>query len=542
MTRLERTDKLPCPFEDCGSSDAFAWYHDQDKGHCYSCGSDYPYHKRSRPIIKGIADSYDDNIFDEGETMTTKPEAVVQPILTPMYRATRGITKETMEKYGVQTFVNLVNNEDVKHEYPYTTGKKTRILPKQFFTSTGFSGDELFGMDKFNSGSAKAITITEGEMDAMSAYQMLGSKYPVVALPSATPSRRMLEKVREYLSSFDKIYCSFDSDGKADHLAEKLAGIFPNKVYKVPHTKFKDANEFLVAGAEHEYRNSWWSSSKMKPDNVLCTKDDFLSLYRDTPDYEVFATGLDELDSKMMGIHKGAFTVVLAETGIGKTEFFRYLEHQCITTTNYSLAFCHGEESQLRGILGLFSYNQDKNLIRKDKVQELGYEEKYVEFITDMTSGERVYQFGIPVGTDVEGIVDQVRFLAVGMGIDFIFMEPIQDFVTARSTSEKEAMLTELTTQLKRLAVELNVGIIIIAHANKEGEAKYCASIVQGAAFEIVLKRDTQNLDETVANTTFVYVGRKNRTGGGSGFGGAMYFDYEKFTLEPTAIEPPEDT
>lgn len=541
---MNRTDKLPCPFRDCGSSDAFSWYHEQDKGHCYSCGLDYPYHKRNHPVDSTIAIDYDDFnelvYINEGETMN-KPKEVVQPMLTPMYRASRGITKETMQKYGVQTYVNLINNEEVKQEYPYPTGIKTRVLPKQFFTSAGFGGDELFGMDKFNSGSAKAITITEGEIDAMSAFQMLGSKYPVVALPSATPSKRMMEKVREYLSSFDKIYCSFDSDGKADHIAEKLAGIFPNKVYRVPHTKFKDANEFLVAGAEHEYRNSWWSAAKVKPDNVLCTKEDFLSLYHDTPNYEVFATGLDELDSKMMGIHKGAFTVVLAETGIGKTEFFRYLEHQCITTTNYSLAFCHGEESQLRGILGLFSYNQNKNLIRKDRVQELGYEDKYVEFITDMTSGERVYQFGIPVGTDVEGIVDQVRFLAVGMGIDYIFMEPIQDFVTARSTSEKEAMLTELTTQLKRLAVELNVGIIIIAHANKEGEAKYCASIVQGAAFEIVLKRDADHPDETMANTTFVYVGRKNRTGGGSGFGGAMYFDYDSFTLEPTAIEPPEE-
>ena len=539
MNHTERTDKLPCPFEECNSSDAFSWYHEQDKGHCYSCGLDYPFHKRNHPLIQDIADDYNNDIFDEGETMTTKPEAVVQPMLTPMYRATRGITKDTMEKYGVKTLVNLIDGTEVKQEYPYPTGTKTRVLPKQFFTSAGFGGDELFGMDKFNSGSAKAITITEGELDAMSAFQMLGSKYPVVALPSATPSKRMMEKVREYLSSFDKIYCSFDSDGKADHIAEKLSGIFPNKVYKVPHTKFKDANEFLVAGAEHEYRNSWWSSSKMKPDNVLCTKEDFLSLFNDTPNYEYFPTGLVGLDDKMMGIHKGAFTVVLAETGIGKTEFFRYLEHTCINTTEYSLAFCHGEESQLRGILGLFSYNQDKNLIRKDRVEELGYEDKYVEFITDMTSGERVIQFGIPVGTDLEGIIEQVRFLAVGMGVDYIFMEPIQDFVTARSTSEKEAMLTELTTQLKRLAVELNVGIVIIAHANKEGEAKYCASIIQGAAFEIVLKRDADAEDETLANTTFVYVGRKNRTGGGSGFAGSMYFDFDKFTLEPTSLDDP---
>lgn len=542
MNTKERTDKLPCPFIDCGSSDAFSWYHSQDKGHCYSCGKDYPFHSRQSSVDSSLKQEYDSYITNPDRNMTMeKPKAVVQPMLTPIHRENRGIKKETMEKYGVKTYVNLINNEEVKQEYPYPHGTKTRVLPKSFTTSIGFGSDELFGMDKFNSGSAKAITICEGELDAMSAFQMLGSKYPVVSLPSATPSKKLIEKCRDYLSSFEKIYCSFDSDGKSDHIAEKLAGIFPSRVYKVPHTKYKDANEFLTAGAEAEYRNSWWSAQLVKPDNILCTEADFISLFNDSPNYEYFKTNVPGLDDKIMGIHKGAFTVVLAETGIGKTEFFRFLEHQAITNTDYSIAFCHGEESQLRGILGLFSYHEGKNLTRKDKVEELQYQEKYTEFVKKLVSKENVYQFLIRVGSSVEDIVDQVRFLAVAMGVDYIFLEPIQDFVSARSTSEKESLLTELTTQLKRLAVELNVGIVVIAHSNKEGEAKYCASIIQGAAFEIVLKRNPDAADETLANTTFVYVGRKNRTGGGSGYAGSLYFDFDKFTLEPTSLDDPEE-
>jgi hypothetical protein len=96
-------------------------------------------------------------------------------------------------------------------------------------------------MDKFNAGCAKAVTITEGELDALSAYQMLGSKYPVVSLPSATPSGKLFEKCKDWLGSFEKIYLSFDSDGKSDGVAHKLANIFPNRVYNVPHDKYKDA-------------------------------------------------------------------------------------------------------------------------------------------------------------------------------------------------------------------------------------------------------------------------------------------------------------
>ena len=35
------TPHLACPFEDCGSSDAFNW-NDDGYGYCHSCGNSYP--------------------------------------------------------------------------------------------------------------------------------------------------------------------------------------------------------------------------------------------------------------------------------------------------------------------------------------------------------------------------------------------------------------------------------------------------------------------------------------------------------------------
>jgi hypothetical protein len=54
-------------------------------------------------------------------------------------------------------------------------------------------------MNLWNAGCAKYVTITEGEVDALSAYQMLLSNYvnPVVSLPSATPSKKLWENCRE---------------------------------------------------------------------------------------------------------------------------------------------------------------------------------------------------------------------------------------------------------------------------------------------------------------------------------------------------------
>ena len=105
-------------------------------------------------------------------------QSSLEEFLTPVYRSMRSISEDTMRFYDVKTMVNA-DGESVKQAYVYPSGgRKVRTLPKSFRAEAGLKGDELFGMDKFNAGSAKAVVITEGELDAMSAFQMLGGKTP----------------------------------------------------------------------------------------------------------------------------------------------------------------------------------------------------------------------------------------------------------------------------------------------------------------------------------------------------------------------------
>jgi twinkle protein len=246
----------PCPYEGCYSTDAFS-YNTNGYGKCHSCSRDYPtckdtlivWAKEKYPTVYSMKHQEERVAVNSSTTSTMTKLSVVENLLTPVIRGYRDINKDVMAYYNVTTYVDA-NGEPVKQDYIYPAGgKKVRTLPKSFRAEGGFKGDELFGMDKFNAGCAKAVTITEGELDALSAYQMLGSKYPVVSLPSATPSGKLFEKCKDWLGSFEKIYLSFDSDGKSDGVAHKLANIFPNRVYNVPHDKYKDANEFLQAGA-----------------------------------------------------------------------------------------------------------------------------------------------------------------------------------------------------------------------------------------------------------------------------------------------------
>lgn len=493
----------PCPY--CDSSDAYSYNTEKNVYRCFSCGAAGVLNK-----------TYS---FQEEEGLS------LEPYIPDNYR---GISKAVMEKYGVY-FTKHEDKETVHYTYP--NGTKHRELPKQIKIS-GKVG-KFYGEDDYTSG--KTVTITEGEEDRLSVIQMMGD-WPCVSVPGATPSKDFWENARKYLQNFEKIVLSIDNDEPGDKLADKFYRMFPGKVYRVNHGKYKDANDFLKAGDKQGYKNAWWNAQKVKPDNILNTAQDYLDLFDKTPSYEYFETGIPELDKKMLGIHKGALTLILAETGIGKTEVFRYLEWKCLNDTEYSIATCHGEETPLRSLLGLVSYDLQTNVTRKDLIENGGYEQQVKDSIKRIGDEGRLYQFSISVGDgkdEIDDIVSQVRFLRTAMEVDYIFMEPIQDFVSAVSTSDKESKLTDLMNKLKRLAAEIDVGIVIIAHANKDGDAKYCASIVQSAAYEIRIERDVDAEDPEERNTTKFFVGRKNRTGGGSGPAGQMYFDIDTYMLTP---------
>ena len=202
----ERKHK-PCPFEDCGSSDAFAYNTHKMTGFCFACDRGYPH--RGMRLTEWAKDDYPLQEREGYSSMTVAPTE----LLTAETRPYRGVREDTMNFYGVQTLVGQ-DGEAKKQAYIYPSGgRKIRSMPKAFHTEVGFRGDELFGMDKFNAGSSRVVVITEGEVDTLSSFQMLEKKYPVVSLPSASPSKKLWQgEAKEWLDSFEKIILSVDND------------------------------------------------------------------------------------------------------------------------------------------------------------------------------------------------------------------------------------------------------------------------------------------------------------------------------------------
>jgi twinkle protein len=302
------------------------------------------------------------------------------------------------------------------------------------------------------------------------------------------------------------------------------------------HGQYKDANEFLQAGKQREYKSAWWSAKKFRPDDMLVDSEDYLKLYDESPDFEYFPTNIPELDEKILGINKGYFTVIQAPTGVGKSEFMRYLEWQCLTQSDFTFAYMHLEESRLRSLLGLVSYKLGENVTLKKFIDEKGLDEEVREAINELASSDRMIQFSFNPEDGYESLVDKIKYLVAAFEVDYVFFEPIQDLVHGE---DKEGKLADLSSRLGTLASDLGVGIVTIAHQNQTGETMYATMIGKKAAFEITLHRDQEAEDPEERNRTRIKVGRKNRVGLGNGPAGALDFDVDSYTLVP--VEPPKE-
>jgi twinkle protein len=155
--------------ESCGSSDAKAIY-SNGSTFCFSC------QKSTRPDGQG----------------KVKVMNATSPLLDPFFDAqieplsARGISAETCERYNVRK--GDLNGKTV-HLYPYykdgqVVAAKTRDANKNFNIIGDGKDLPFFGQHLFQNPNDKiSLTITEGELDALSVSQAMGNKYPVVSIP-----------------------------------------------------------------------------------------------------------------------------------------------------------------------------------------------------------------------------------------------------------------------------------------------------------------------------------------------------------------------
>ena len=512
-----------CPFEDCGSSDAFNW-NDDGYGFCHSCGESYP-NKHRLPVFDWAKQSY---------PLKRRENVMMKEVKGVTYDDIRGIDPEVCKLYGIQIQTDA-DGKPVRYAYKYPHTVKYRAFDdksKTWIKDRGVGMNHLFGPE-FNSNSSNKLYLTEGEFDAASLYQILGQKFFVKSLPSASIGEKFIKQNYNYLNSFKEIIYAGELDDAGRRSAERLYESFPTKLYYVPMSKYKDANEFLMAGDGEELKWTALKPQRYSPDNFFCSDEEVAQAIRTENPYDYTPTGHTGLDDKIRGIVKGGLTFLKAPRGTGKTEVIRYFETGLLKNPDTRIALLHMEEMRSTTYRAMATYHLGVNVRTKDDAQENNVsEEDVVKAALEATQGERTIVFEMRSHDDPLKLLEYTRLASTVYGAEYIFVDHVQRLAYLSQTGVDGAtsVLTSLGARMAQLSKELNIGVVFISQVNDDGRTKYASSLEEEAIICIKIERDVENEDVTVQNTT-EFIVDKNRPFARLGKAGSVYYDPETTLL-----------
>ena len=510
--------KMHQPCNDCGSSDGLS-INDDGWTHCFVCearrsptSDDYtPTHTEVQVEAKQLDTDKQDYFNDE---------SVYRTIIE------RGISSDTAKAYKCYKSPDGVFHFGYTNEKGAVVADKYRDSSKNFRIDGDWKGAGLYGQHLFSKG-GKDVTIVEGEFDAMAAYQMTGSRFPVVSIRNGASSAvKDVQTHYEWLDSFDNIVVCFDGDDAGQRASSQVAELFGAKAKVFKHLDgMKDACDYLKNKTMKEFTDKWWSAEQHVPDGIVVGSALLDEVMRPLAPADVMYpfAGLTALT---YGLRKGELVTITAGSGLGKSQFVREIVWHVLNKTKDNIGLMFLEESVRKTGLSLMSLAANKPLHLPDN--EATAEEKRDAF--DKTLGtDRVYLFDHFGSTSVDNIVNRVRYLAKGLGCSYIFLDHISIVVSAQASGDERKAIDEIMTKLRMLVQETGIALIVVSHlkrpeskGHEEGAATSLAqlrgsgSIAQLSDMVIGLERNGQAEDETQRNTTKVRV-LKNRFSGTTG-------------------------
>jgi len=510
---------LPCPL--CSSSDAVSVNAD-NSAYCFSC-QEYirEYDMELQPTT---------NSNNEYEVKDYMKDSNYAEIID------RNISEQTCKKFGVT--VKMDNMGTItNHYYPYHDTQGAKIATKTRYTklkefsiqgntkNSGLFGEHLFSKNKY-------CIITEGELDCLSAYQMMlkGNYHtPVVSIKNGISSAvKDIKTSLEWLeNNFDNVIINFDNDEQGRVGAMKVAELFSPGKCKVMHLPegFKDASDCLTKNKIQIYNKTFWDAKVFAPDGII-NANTLLDAVLKPITKSFVQYPFEGLNKITYGLRPSELVTFTAGSGLGKTQVMREVVHHIIKSTEDKIGLLMLEETPVITSKGLMSVEANQRLHLPDV--HVSKEEMKTYFDATVGTG-RVFMFDHFGSNSIDNIVSRVRFLAKGLDCKYIVIDHISIIVSDQQHGDERRALDEIMTRLRTLVQETGVSMIVVSHlrrpegkGHEEGAAtslsqlRGSASIGQLSDMVIGLERDAQNDDPDVRNTTRIRV-LKNRFSGITG-------------------------
>lgn len=567
---------------ECGSSDGKALY-DDGSSHCFVCQhtvasqefldsvKDSP--KKSN-VISRVRSKISSQLAKEKEVPMSTKEAITEEDLAEIKEISiydpcgyRGLREETTKKFGVR---HSYDEDDtlLTQYYPVTqdgqvVGVKMRDMPKTFHSKGRTGADcELFMQFRFNRG-GKYVLLVEGELDSLSAYQMLfdyqksrsnvsgGEIYDtaVVSPTTGVNSTKQIAAQYKFFDSFEQIIVCLDNDAAGQNALDDVVKALPKGKVKVMYMRLKDPNEYLKADRQKDFIRDFYDAKSYTPVGVLGSGELYNKILAQASVPKVpFPPFMKKLNLMIPGgLPLGHIVNIAAGTGLGKTTYINEIIYYWIFNSPHKIGIVsmeldagqYGETILSRHLsrkLSLIGDEEQKQklLTSNDVVKRAN------ELFYEAEDQHRFYLLDNRDGT-IEEIQDTIEELVVSCGCKIIVLDPLQDILDGLSVDEQAVFMK----WAKGIIKSHQVTLVFINHIRKsasggansakgdsytEEEIQGSSTIIKSASINILLSRNKYAEDEVERNTTNVMLS-KNRVCGLTGPAGQSYYDNETHTL-----------
>ena len=527
-----------CP--ECGAGKAKV-QHEDGHSYCFSCQTRFGEDMTQQTKVVPMSENHSGFEYN-------KTKGIVEAITD------RKISKETAKKYNTQ--VNKTGNTITQHIYQYfdkdgnyIANKVRDVQNKRFWSEGNLGVAGLFGQNIFNQ-SGKYVTVCEGEVDAMSAYELMGSKWPVVSIKNGAASAlENCKQAFDYLTKFETIVLCFDNDEPGREASQKVAQLFePNKC-KIVSLELKDANEYLKTGQREKFTQAWWNSKTYTPAGIINLADLGESLY-DEFDCETCLYPWPQMNEKTYGLRTGELVTFTSGAGMGKSSIIRELMYHLMMNTKDGIGVLALEESIRNTAFSIMSVEANARLYIKE-IRKQFTPEQLREWQKKTIDSKRFYAFDHFGSISNDEILDRVRHMAKALDCKWIFLDHLSILVSGQEDNGDERKSIDiLMTKLRSLVEETGIALILVSHLRRPAgdrghedgrevslsHLRGSASIAHLSDSVIALERNQQAEDAYEANTTTIRI-LKNRYTGDTGV--SCYLYYDKDTGRMTQVDNP---
>lgn len=487
LNLVQKNKKYRCPntlAHKHGDRDpSMSWHNQASQFYCFACGMKidlYGYYKEhlnyshNEIVYELLGESRNDKFEQERKTFTDRIKDVTR--LTgecEAYIESRGITKETIQKFKISSYQNNIAFPYYKFEQVigYKVRKPIKNPSKPKMTSIPGSKPYLFNFQNLDDNFDELI-ICEGEFDCMIIYQC-GFHNVVSVGAGANSLSSLIEQSKEFLEKYNNLIIVSDNDDAGSNMDEQFGKVFGSKARLIDKTLYttNDVNaEYFKHGKEKIADIIQSARFKVEGRRDLDVQP-YQGIIKKTGRY--IPTGINKIDYALNDLSPGCITVIVGRTNAGKTTFTKQVIANAIDLGNK--VFCVSGE----GDQEIFINEIYKNIIGKTeayyelvKVNKRFYKEPRKEVISALQKWHKdklvLFNKGDSKLKTMDELFDLLSYEIKYKRHNLVVIDNLMSLLTIGNSKEKNDAQGDFIQRCCDIAKVYSTHIIVVVHPNKE--------------------------------------------------------------------------